>query len=91
MVTRWRYSQGPGWSRPGVIQRDEGRCAYCGGHATTVDHILPRSRGGKNTWSNTVAACGPCNQRKSDRAPDEAGMVLRVTPRTPSWAALAAR
>lgn len=91
VVTKWRYSAGPQWSRPGVIARDEGRCAYCGGHATTVDHVLPRSRGGKNTWKNTVAACGPCNQRKGDRTPVEARMLLRVIPLAPSWAALAAR
>lgn len=91
VVTKWRYSQGPAWSRPGVIARDEGRCGYCGGHATTVDHVLPRSRGGKNTWKNTVAACGPCNQRKGDRTPAEARMPLRVTPQAPSWAALVAR
>jgi 5-methylcytosine-specific restriction endonuclease McrA len=53
VVTKWRYSNGPAWSRPGVIQRDEGPCSYCGGQATTVDHVLPRSRGGKNTWNNT--------------------------------------
>lgn len=91
VVTKWRYSAGPAWSRQGVITRDEGRCGYCGSHATTVDHVLPRSRGGKNTWRNTVAACGPCNQRKGDRTPAEAWMPLRTTPRAPSWAALAAR
>jgi 5-methylcytosine-specific restriction endonuclease McrA len=91
VVTKWRYSGGPAWSRSGVVRRDEGRCAYCGGHATTVDHILPRSRGGRNTWKNTVAACGPCNQRKGDRTPAEARMPLRTTPQAPSWAALAAR
>jgi 5-methylcytosine-specific restriction endonuclease McrA len=87
VVTKWRYSAGPAWSRSGVMQRDERRCGYCGGQATTVDHILPRSRGGKNTWKNTVAACGPCNQRKGDRTPVEARMPLRVTPVAPSWAA----
>jgi 5-methylcytosine-specific restriction endonuclease McrA len=91
VVTRWRYSKGPAWSRPGVIARDGGVCGYCGGHATTVDHILPRSRGGKNTWLNTIAACGGCNQRKGDRTPAEAGMRLRFEPTVPSWAALVAR
>ncbi len=55
------------------MNRDEGRCAYCGGHAITVDHVLPRSYGGKNTWRNTVAACGGCNQRKGDRTPAARG------------------
>jgi 5-methylcytosine-specific restriction endonuclease McrA len=91
VVTKWRYSNGPAWSRSGVMARDEGRCGYCGGHATTVDHILPRSRGGKNTWKNTVAACGPCNQRKGDQTPAEARMPLRATPQAPSWAALVVR
>jgi hypothetical protein len=91
VVTRWRYSAGPAWSRQGVISRDQGSCGYCGGRASTVDHILPRSRGGKNTWKNTVAACGPCNQRKGDRTPAEARMPLRTTPQAPSWAALAQR
>jgi 5-methylcytosine-specific restriction endonuclease McrA len=91
VVTRWRYGGGPVWSRAGVLQRDGHRCAYCGGHATTIDHVLPRSRGGRNTWLNTVAACGGCNQRKNDRTPAEARMPLRVTPTAPTWAALVAR
>lgn len=91
VVTKWRYTAGPAWSRPGVIARDAERCGYCDRRATTVDHITPRSRGGRNTWKNTVAACGPCNQRKGDRSPAEAGMVLRVKPTAPSWASLASR
>ena len=91
VVTRWRFSSGPAWSRRGVLLRDDHRCAYCGGGATTIDHILPRSRGGKNTWRNTAAACGGCNQRKGDRTPAEARMPLRITPAAPSWAALAQR
>ena len=86
VVTRWRFSAGPAWSRRGLMARDGHRCGYCGDPASTVDHILPRSRGGRNTWRNTVAACGGCNQRKGDRTPDEAGMRLRVAPRTPAWA-----
>ncbi len=74
----------------GVLARDSRRCGYCGGHATTVDHVLPRSRGGRNSWTNTVAACEGCNGRKDDRTPAEAGMVLRTEPTAPSWAALAA-
>ncbi|WP_173070155.1 HNH endonuclease [Phytohabitans houttuyneae] len=89
VVTRWRYTAGPAWSRAGVLARDGRRCAYCGGHATTVDHVLPRSRGGRNTWLNTVAACDGCNQRKGDRTPAEAGMRSSFEPATPSWASLA--
>jgi 5-methylcytosine-specific restriction endonuclease McrA len=91
IVTKWRYTAGPAWSRSGVMARDGYVCGYCGGHATTIDHVLPRSRGGRNTWKNTVAACGPCNQRKGDRTPAEARMRLRTTPHAPTWAALAAR
>jgi hypothetical protein len=90
IVTRWRFSAGPAWSRSGVLARDRHRCAYCGAEATTVDHVLPRSRGGENTWRNTVAACGRCNGRKGDRTPAEAGMVLRHQPFIPSWATLVA-
>lgn len=89
VVTRWRYTTGPSWSRSGVLARDRSRCGYCGGQASTVDHITPRSRGGRNSWLNTVAACGPCNQRKGDRTPAEARMPLRVTPVAPTWASLA--
>jgi 5-methylcytosine-specific restriction endonuclease McrA len=91
IVTKWRYTTGPRWSRSGVLERDGRVCGYCGGTASTIDHITPRSRGGKNIWSNTVAACGGCNQRKGDRTPQEAGMRMRIRPTTPSWSALAQR
>ncbi|MBB2948995.1 5-methylcytosine-specific restriction endonuclease McrA [Actinoplanes lutulentus] len=92
VVTRWRHARtGPAWSKQGVLKRDNRRCAYCAGRADTVDHILPVSRAGRNTWANTVAACSPCNQRKADRTPDEARMRLLVQPATPAWATLAHR
>lgn len=91
VVTKWRHTRGPLWSRPGVLARDSRRCAYCAGPADTVDHILPRSRGGQNTWSNTVAACGGCNQRKGDRTPPESGMRLRTAPTVPTWASIGLR
>ena len=91
VVTRWRFGVGPAWSRAGVLARDGRRCAYCGAAASTVDHIVPRSRGGRNTWLNTVAACGSCNHRKGDRTPAEAGLVLRAKPTVPTWASLIAR
>jgi 5-methylcytosine-specific restriction endonuclease McrA len=89
VVTRWRHSRGPAWSRAGVLTRDRRVCAYCGGAASTIDHVLPRSRGGRNEWANTVAACGRCNNRKGDRTPGEARMPLRVRPFAPTWADLA--
>ncbi|MCM6772211.1 HNH endonuclease [Nocardia sp. CDC159] len=67
----------------GVLRRDRYRCGYCAGWARTVDHIRPRSRGGPNTWSNLVAACEPCNTRKADRTPEEAGMRLLWEPKAP--------
>ena len=88
VVTRWRYTSGPSWSRRGLMARDKRRCGYCGNHATTVDHVVPRSRGGKDTWLNTVAACANCNHRKGNRTPAEAHMPLRVKPHVPAWSAI---
>lgn len=81
----YRYGAEP-WTRRGLLQRDNFECAYCGRHANTVDHVLPRSRviragGNPDTWMNTVAACGRCNNVKADRTPEEAGMPLRFQPR----------
>lgn len=71
-------------SKRGVLDRDHRRCAYNLSHeATTIDHIFPRSRGGKNTWQNLVAACGPCNRKKRNRTPEEADMKLLITPFVP--------
>jgi 5-methylcytosine-specific restriction endonuclease McrA len=89
VVPRWRYTAGPRWSRRGVLLRDGGRCGYCHSPATTVDHVVPRARGGKNTWQNTVAACTSCNQRKADKTPSEARMVLAVKAYAPTWASTA--
>jgi 5-methylcytosine-specific restriction endonuclease McrA len=91
VVTHWRYTSGPAWSRPGVLVRDGRRCSYCGGKATTIDHVVPRCRGGRNTWTNTVAACSGCNSAKGDRTPTEAGMRLRWKPVAPSWVGFARR
>jgi 5-methylcytosine-specific restriction endonuclease McrA len=78
------------YSRAGILARDRHTCAYCGRHATTVDHVLPQSRGGESTWLNAVAACAPCNHRKANRTPREAGLRLRLTPYAPTRAQLAA-
>lgn len=79
-----------GYSRTGVLTRDRHRCAYCGRPAATVDHVVPQSRGGETTWVNAVAACAPCNHRKANRTPAEAGLRLRLTPYAPTRAQLAA-
>lgn len=73
----------PAFSRRGVLIRDGYECAYCGGRASTIDHIMPRSRGGANDWSNTIASCFSCNNKKDNKTPKEAGMKLRFEPRIP--------
>jgi len=78
------FRQRASWSRRGVLVRDRHRCGYCGRRATTVDHILPRSRGGRDTWLNTVAACSADNHRKADRTPEQAGMQLLTAPFEPT-------
>lgn len=70
-------------SRRGVLRRDKCRCAYCGAAANTVDHVLPRSRGGKNSWLNLVACCRTCNNVKGNRTPEEMGWKLLFTPKAP--------
>lgn len=70
-------------SKRGILERDKYTCAYCGGHGDTVDHVLPQSRGGPNTWENLVAACKPCNNLKDNRTPEEAGMRLLWHPYAP--------
>lgn len=85
--TAFLYGKTPTWSKRGVLRRDRHVCAFCGQHATTVDHLLPQSRGGRNTWLNTVAACTACNNRKADRTPIEARMQLSWNPSVPRWGA----
>lgn len=87
---KWLYSKTRAtYSREGVLRRDRHRCAYCGQvTATTMDHVMPRSRGGATSWANAVAACEPCNTRKGNRTPDEAGMPLQWDPYVPTRAQL---
>lgn len=73
-------------TRRGVLRRDGYRCGYCGKTASTIDHVLPRSRGGKNTWQNLVACCLHCNNVKGDRTPQEMSWSLRVVPGAPRGA-----
>lgn len=70
-------------SRRGVFARDNHQCQYCGSPAQNIDHVIPRSRGGKHVWENVVAACIPCNTRKEAKSPRQAGMRLRSTPIAP--------
>lgn len=78
-------------SKRGVLVRDERKCAYCKAHADTIDHIIPRSRGGLNTWENLVACCFKCNNKKDNRTPKEAGMTLLIQPHVPTRAELRAK
>ena len=68
-VVKVPYNRNTAMSRRAVFARDNHRCGYCGGHADSIDHVVPRSRGGKNVWENVIAACRPCNlrDRKSTR------------------------
>jgi 5-methylcytosine-specific restriction endonuclease McrA len=71
-------------SRRAVFARDRFRCQYCGSDKhLTVDHVIPRSKGGDDSWENVVTSCAPCNLRKGDRLPHEATMSLHRTPRAP--------
>jgi len=74
-------------SRRAVFTRDGQTCVYCGGSATSIDHVVPRSRGGTHTWDNVVAACRRCNHTKADRSLAELGWALPHAPHTPSGAA----
>jgi 5-methylcytosine-specific restriction endonuclease McrA len=73
-------------SRRALFARDGWSCVYCGtsGGRLTLDHVVPRSRGGDSVWENVVTACAPCNLRKGDKLPEEASMTMRRSPRVPS-------
>ena len=77
------------FSRRNLFKRDRFTCQYCGAQPgpeeLTIDHVVPRSRGGVSSWENCVLACVACNARKADRSPAQAGLALRGTPRKPSW------
>src|SRR6185312_4578342 len=82
------YREAATVTRRGVLRRDGHRCGYCGEAATTVDHIMPRSRGGSNTWENLIACCLACNRAKGDRTLAQLGWKPRFTPsrpRGPHW------
>jgi 5-methylcytosine-specific restriction endonuclease McrA len=73
-------------SRRALFARDNWKCQYCGTEAgkLTLDHVVPRSRGGESIWENVVASCAPCNLRKGNRTIEEAGMRLSHPPRRPA-------
>ncbi|MGB9702325.1 MAG: HNH endonuclease [Candidatus Kapaibacteriota bacterium] len=73
-------------TRKNIMKRDGMQCQYCGKKhiQLTVDHILPKSRGGKDEWENLVTACYECNNKKGNRTPEEAGMKLLSIPKRPN-------
>ena len=79
-------------NRRGIFARDAHRCQYCGATAESIDHVVPRSKGGEHAWENVVAACRPCNVHKGDRLLHATSMELRRAPRVPrelTWVAVA--
>ncbi len=75
-------------TKKNILIRDDHTCQYCGLHGDklmTVDHIVPKSKGGPSTWENLVCACMRCNNRKNNRAPGDANMVLVRKPRQPKY------
>ena len=80
------------FSRKNIFKRDRYTCQYCGKQPgpeeLTIDHVMPRSRGGTSTWENCLLACVACNKKKADKTPAEAGMPMRKDPKKPSWKSL---
>ena len=74
-------------SRRAIFARDGGRCVYCTAPATSIDHVIPRSRGGRHIWENVVSACHRCNHAKADKPLKDLGWRMRAIPREPSGAA----
>lgn len=73
-------------SRQNIFRRDAHKCQYCGsGNDLTLDHVMPKSRGGGSNWINLTTACKPCNAKKGDLTPEEAGMPLFQKPFKPSF------
>jgi 5-methylcytosine-specific restriction endonuclease McrA len=73
-------------TRRAIFARDRWTCQYCGNErgTLTVDHVIPRSQGGKSAWDNIVTCCAPCNRRKGDREPVQANMPLKRKPKPPN-------
>ena len=93
VILLWLYDGMPQreavFSRRNLFRRDSYTCQYCGkrpgSDALTIDHVMPRSRGGRSTWENCVLACIDCNKRKRDRTPSEARLRLLTRPIKPKW------
>lgn len=91
VLTRYDGMPNPAavFSRRNLFRRDHNACQYCGlrpgTSELTIDHVVPRSHGGRSSWENCVLACVDCNRRKRDRTPHEAGMKLSRKPAKPKW------
>ncbi len=84
-MSRERVWKVPPVNRREVLKRDKYQCQYCGsGEKLTLDHVIPRAKGGKHSWDNVVTACEKCNGFKGDRTPIQAGMVLKKLPQPPT-------
>ena len=83
------YSRSIPLTRQNLVLRDQFCCQYCGksvsGLDITIDHVVPRSKGGQSCWENLVVCCSGCNKKKANRTPAEAGMTLLKPPRKPVW------
>ena len=87
------YQRAAPLNRKAVFARDEGRCQYCTKPAESIDHVVPRSRGGPHEWTNVVACCRRCNTLKGDRPLHACGLELRRKPAAPArhlWLTLTA-
>ena len=72
-------------NRTNLFRRDKGECQYCGSRRQlTIDHLIPKSKGGKTSWTNLVTACNRCNIQKGDKTPEQVGFSLRKEPFKPS-------
>jgi 5-methylcytosine-specific restriction endonuclease McrA len=91
VVRLWDYRNVPFkrimLSRKNILTRDDHRCQYCGTRRgpMTIDHVIPRKQSGGDTWENLVTACVKCNNKKGDRTPERAGMVLHRRPARPTY------
>lgn len=78
--------KGVALTRMNVFKRDNFRCQYCGTERDlTLDHVIPRSKGGKSSWNNLVTACKRCNASKGDNTPEQAGIKLKIKPFRPNY------
>ncbi len=79
--------KGVNLTRQNIFKRDNFECQYCGTKRDlTIDHVIPRAKGGKDSWTNLVTACKRCNAKKGDYTPEEANMLLKHKPVKPSYA-----